>query len=182
MSVRGERMALVGEQEQVLGEQRFDDELGIVDRQMDDRRVELPRQQVRHECRGRAVLDDDPHVRVLLAEQAEELRHQPPRGGADHAEPGLAGHRRVAAGRVGGDVVDLAQHSTRPFHHPGAVLGEAAVGPVDERDPEFLLEPGDVARHVRLHGEQGPGRTGERTVIGDRHEGGELPHVHLQKR
>ncbi len=180
--VRGERMALVGEQEQVLGEQRLDDQLGIVHREMDHRRVQLAGQHARHERRRRAVLDDRSHVRVLLFEQAEELRHQPSRGRADHPDAALTRHHRVAAGHVGGDVVDLAQHPPGPLDDPRALLGQPAVGPIDERDAEFLLEPGDVAGDVRLHGEHRPCRAGERAVVGDGDQRGQLPDIHLQKR
>ena len=53
---------------------------------------------------------------------------------------------------------------------------------IDERDAELLLEPGDVAGDVRLHGEQRPRRGGERAVVGDGDERGELPDIHLEKR
>ena len=91
--VRGERMGLVGEQEQVLGEQRLDDELGVVHRQVDHGGVQLAGQHARDQRRRRAVLDDRPHVGVLLLQQAEELRHQPARGRADHADAALPRHR-----------------------------------------------------------------------------------------
>ena len=82
-------------------------------------------------------------------------------------------------GHVGGDLVHLAQDAAGPLDDPLAVVGEPALGPVDERRAELALEAGDVARHVRLHREQGPGRGGERAVVGDRHERRQLADVHL---
>ena len=60
-----------------------------------------------------------------------------------------------------------------------AVVGQPALGAVDERRAELPLEAGDVAGDVGLHREQGPGRGRERAVVGDRHERGELADVHL---
>jgi choline dehydrogenase-like flavoprotein len=92
-------------------------------------------------CVLAARLSEDPDVRVLLLEQTEELGHQPACRRADHADPALTRHHRIAAGHVGGDVVDLAQHAASPLDHTRPFLGEAAVGPVDEGDAEFLLQP-----------------------------------------
>ena len=53
--------------------------------------------------------------------------------------------------------------------------------PVDQGDAELALEPGDVAADVGLHGVQGTSGCGERAMIGDRHERGELAEIHLEK-
>ena len=45
----GQWVAVGGEQQQVLGEQRIDHELGFVDGQVDDRRVQLSGEHVRHQ-------------------------------------------------------------------------------------------------------------------------------------
>ena len=83
---------------------------------------------------------------------------------------------------VGGDVLHLAQDPPGPVDDAGAVLGEPALGAVDERRAELALQAGDVAGHVGLHREQGPGGGRERAVVGDRHQGGELADVHLPRR
>ena len=55
-------------------------------------------------------------------------------------------HVVVERGDVGGDVVDLVEHPAGPLDDSCALVGEAAVGAVDEGDAEFRLELGDVAR------------------------------------
>ena len=76
--------------------------------------------------------------------------------------------------------ISSTSRSTRraAFDDPQPVVGQTAVGAVDELGAELLLQPGDVAGHVRLHREQGSGGGRERAVVGDRHEGGELADVH----
>ena len=80
----------------------------------------------------------------------------------------------LASVEFGGDVVEFVEDPPCSLDDAGAVLGEAALGTVDERDAEFLLEAGDVARDVGLDGEQGARCGGERAVIGDRDQGGQL--------
>ncbi len=108
----------------------------------------------------------------------EEAGEQPPSGRAEHPEAYVADDVAVALGDLGGDLVELAQHPPGALDHSGAVVGEAAVGPVDQLRAQLLLQPSDVAGHVRLHREQGSSSCRERPVVGDRHEGGELADVH----
>ena len=61
---------------------------------------------------------------------------------------------------------------------PSAV--SRARGAVDEGHAELALEPGDVGRHVGLHGVQGAGGGREGAVVGDGHEGAQLAEVHRQ--
>ena len=88
----------------------------------------------------------------------------------------------VDGSHVGRDVVELTKDAAGPLDHPGPVVGQLALGPVDEHRPELLLEAGDVARDVGLHRVQRPRRGRERAVVRDRDEGGELTHVHLSER
>jgi hypothetical protein len=174
----GERVLAVHEEEEVFGEERFDDELGIVDREVDDRRVELAREDSGDD-RGRAALaDDGMHSGVLGGDGGQELRHEPSGGGADHTDAGIAGHVVVERRDVGGDVVDLVQDASGPLDDAVTLVGEHPVGAVDERDAELALELGDVARDVGLHRVERPGRGRERAVVGDGHDGGELSDVH----
>ena len=83
---------------------------------------------------------------------------------------------------VGGDVLHLAEDPPGPIDDPDAVLGQRALGAVDEGRAELTLEAGDVAGDVGLHREQRPRRRRERPVVGDRHEGGELADLHLSER
>ena len=96
---------------------------------------------------GRAALADDRvHARVAGRHRAQQLRHQPAGRGADDADPGVARHVVVERGDVGGDVVDLVQHAPGPLDHTLALVGEAAVGAVDQGDAELAFELGHVAR------------------------------------
>ena len=113
-----------------------------------------------------------------LVQRREEVGEQPPRGRAEDADAHVAGDLAVDRGDVGGDLVHLAQDPAGPLDDPLPVVGEAALGAVDEQGAELALEAGDVGRHVGLHGEQGPGGGRERPVVGDRHEGGQLADVH----
>ena len=85
----------------------------------------------------------------------EEPGEQPPSGRAEHPEAYITDDVTVALGDLGGDLVQLAQHPPGALDHPGAVIREAAVGPVDQLRTQLLLQPGDVGGHVRLHREQG---------------------------
>ena len=174
----GEGMTVTGEEQEILGEQRFDGELGRVDGQVHDGGVVLRREHRRDEHRGAALGDDDAELRVAHRHLGEEAGEQPARRRAEHAETDVADDVAVALGHLGGDVVDLAQDAPRPLDDAGSVVGQSAVGAVDEHRVELLLEAGHVARHVGLHREQRPGGGRERAVVGDRHEGGELAHVH----
>ena len=132
-----------------------------------------------HDRGGAALADDRVHPRVAGGDGAEQLRHQPAGGGADHADAGVARHVVVERGDVGGDVVDLVQDPPGPLDDPLALVGEAAVGAVDQGDAELAFELGDVPGDVGLHGVQRPGGGGERAVIGDGDDGGELTDVHV---
>ena len=63
----------------------------------------------------------------------EQAGEQPPRRGAEDAEADVAGDVAVDRGHVGGDVLHLAQDPPGPVDDPGPVLGEPALGAVDER-------------------------------------------------
>ncbi len=174
----GEVVGAVDEQDQVLGEQRLDDEFGVVDREVDDGGVELPGQHPGHD-RGRAALADDRmDPGMAFGDGTEQLRHQPSGGGADHPDAGVARHVGVERGDVGRDVVDLVEHAAGSFDDTDALVGEAAVGTIDQGDAEFAFELGDVARDVGLHGVQRPCGGREGAVIGDGDDGGQLSDVH----
>jgi hypothetical protein len=125
----------VDEQQEVLGEERLDDELGVVDREVDDRRVELAGEHAGHDRGGAALADDRVDARVFGGDGGEELRHEPAGGRADHPDAGVAGDVVVERGDVGGDVVDLVEHAPSPLDHPLALVGEDTVRPVDEHTP-----------------------------------------------
>ena len=171
-------MAVADEQQQVLGEQRFDGELRFVHRQVHDRRVVLAEQQRRDQRRRAALGDDDADLRMSHRHLGEQAGEQPARRRPEHAEAHVADDVAVTLGHLGGDVVELAQDPPSTLDDPRAVVGEATVGAVDELGAQLLLQAGDVAGHVGLHREQGSGGGRERAVVGDRDQGGELAHVH----
>ena len=61
------------------------------------------------------------------------------------------------------------------------LVGQSATLAIDQDHAQLLLESGDVAADVGLHGVQRSGGRGERAVVGDRHERGELAEIHLEK-
>ena len=120
--------------QQVLGEQRLDHQLGVVDREVDDGRVELPGQR----RSGSSV--------VVLPSWTIGVDAAGGRGATAASSCGIS-HRAVVPitpmraspddvgverGHVGGDVVDLVQDPAGPLDDPRALLGEAALGAVDE--------------------------------------------------
>ena len=60
----GERVVGLGDEEQVLGEQRLDGQLRVVDGQVDDGGAEATAQQSGDERRRAPLRDDGPHARV----------------------------------------------------------------------------------------------------------------------
>jgi hypothetical protein len=179
--VAGQVMASVHQQQQVFGEQRLDGDLGVVDRQVDDRSVDLLGDEARNQVGGVALVGSDMHARVLPAELQEELGEQPAGGGAQHTQARVASHFVAPGGHLCGDVVEFVQHPAGLLDHDDAVVGEAATLTVDEDHAELFLQPTDVPADVGLHGVQRSSRRRERTVVGDRDQGGELAEVHLEK-
>ena len=175
-------MLVVGEQHEILCEQRVHGHVGVVDRQMHDRRVEVARHDPGHERRGVALVHGDVDAGVHALHVRQELGEQPASRGADRAEPGFTGHVVAARGDVGGDVLQLVQHPAGALDHHHAFVGEAAPLAVDQDDAQLLFESRDVAADVGLHRVQRPSGGRERSVVGDRHEGCELPEIHLEKR
>ena len=155
------------DQQQVLGEQRLDGELRVVDGEVDDGGVEATAEEAGDERRRAPLGHDRAHAGVAGVERGEEPGEQPAGRGAEHAEAHVAGDLAVDRGHVGGDVLHLAQDPPGPLDDPLPVVGQPAVGPVDEGRAELPLEAGDVAGDVGLHGEQRLGGGRERAVVGD---------------
>ena len=81
----GERVLAVGDDDEVLGEQRLDHQLRVVDGEVDDGGADAAGEQARDEHRRAALGDDRPHVRVALVEGGEQAGEQPARGRAEDA-------------------------------------------------------------------------------------------------
>ena len=171
----------VSEQQQVLGEQGVDLQLGLVDRQVQDRRIDLRGLQAGEQAAGVALVDRDVHARVGSADLAEQLRQQPAGGRADDAEAGVAGDLVAPRRHFGGEVLQLVQDPPGTIDDDDALVGQAATLAIDQRDAQLTLEAGDVAADVGLHGVERTSGGGERAVVGDRHERGQLAEIHLRK-
>ena len=170
------------EEHEILGEEGHDQDVRVVHRPVEDGEVETTVHELgEHGDRG-ALGDDDPDPRVALADLGEQLGHEPTGRGADDADAYVARYLLAERGEVGDDGFELGGDAARPGGDQGALGGETTGRPIDEGDAQLALELGDVGRDVRLHGVQGLGGAGERPVVGDRHEGGELAKVHRQKR
>ena len=115
---------------------------------------------------------------MAAGHRLDERGHQPAGGGADDADAAHAGDLVAHRGDVGGEGVELGLDAAGPLDHDRALLGHLARGPVDEGDPELLLQPGDVGRDVGLHGVQGSGCRGEAPVVDHGEHGVELAQVH----
>ena len=115
-------------------------------------------------------------------ERREQRGHQPATGRSDDADAGVAGGVGAPRRHVGGDRVQLALDPPRPVDHRRALFGELTALTVDEGGAELLLQPGDVAGDVGLHGEQRSRGGGERPVVGDGQERVQLAKIHLGNR
>ena len=80
------------------------------------------------------------------------------------------------------DRVELADHALGAGDDEGAGFGELARGAVDELAAELELELLDVGRDVRLDRRERVGGGGERSVLGDGHDGVQLAEVHRKLR
>ena len=125
----GQRVARRGAtQQQVLGEQRLDVELGVVDREVDDG----ARRAGRRRAGGAASVvvrldDDDPHLRVARPQARSSSCGTSQRAVVPmHAEADVAGDLVAARGHVGGDGVELALDAPGPVDDHLALLGEPA--------------------------------------------------------
>ncbi len=168
------------EQEKLLREECFCGEVGLLDRKVDDRSVEEAGQHVRDEGGSAAFAEDGVHHRMKACHFLHDAGREPFGCRSDHADTSLPGNLRVEGSNVRCDVVEFVEDASGPFEHTFALVGETSRRPVDQGDTEFALEFSDMPRYVRLDGEEGAGSGRETAVIGDRHEGGELPEIHLK--
>ena len=97
------RQRMVGgrDEHEVLVEERLGVEVGIVDRQVDDREVEAAGLQLQRERRRGRLDHDDAHPGVLDPESVEQAGNQPAGGGADDADAHVAGDLGAEARDVG---------------------------------------------------------------------------------
>ena len=166
--------------QQLLLEEQFGIDVRIMERKREHRQIELAAVYLREQRCRRGVDDHHPYPRILDGHRLEERRDEPARGRADHADAGHARDLAVHRGDVGHERLELELDPPRPLHDGLAFSGELAAGPVDQGDAQLAFEPGDVGRHVGLHGVQRAGGGRERAVVGHGDEGAQLTEVHRQ--
>ena len=71
---------------------------------------------------------------------------------------------------VGINVLHLVQNAPSSGENHLALIGESAIGSVNEDSAQFLFETGDVGRDIGLHSVESLGRPGERAVLRDGHQ------------
>ena len=84
---------LEGLEEEVLVERTqewFDDEVGVIDGKVQDRRIEKTRNDVRHESRRTSFGDDGMHPRVGICHLAEHWGDRPSCDGPDDSKANVA--------------------------------------------------------------------------------------------
>ena len=116
-----------------------------------------------------------------LGDLTEQLRQQPASGGPDDPETRIAGDLVAARRHLRGEIFQLVKYPPSPVHDDHSLVGQASTLPIDQGDAELAFEAGDVAADVGLHGVEGTSGRGERAMIGDRHECGQLAKIHLKK-
>ncbi|CAB4765931.1 unannotated protein [freshwater metagenome] len=106
-----------------------------------------------------------------LLQPSQELRHQPTAGGTNDTKASVTRNDVIKGRDVGGDVIKFPQDPPTPFNDKIALVGDLTRGSVNQGDPEFLLETGNVGRHIGLHRKKCLGGCRKGSMIGDCHEG-----------
>ena len=140
------------DEHQVFLEELLGCQLDVVGGQVHDGEVEVTGKELERQRGGARLHHDGVDAGVLLAEPVEHASHDPPGGGADHAEPHVAAQLGAEAGDVGPDRVELGLHPPRPRHDCGAFDREPPGLTVDEGRVELALEVSDMRRDVGLDG------------------------------
>ena len=175
---RGHGVAVGHHQHQVLLEEQPGHQVPAGDREVEHGQVELAAGQLGLEAGGGPLHDDQAELRMALAGHVHQPGDQPAGGGPDHPHPDGAGDLVLAGGHVGDQGVELGEDAPGPGHHHRALLGEAAVGPVDQRAAELPLEPGHMGRDVGLHRVQVLGGGREGAVVADGGQRLQVPQFH----
>ncbi len=177
----GQGVAGGGDHDEVLLEERFHDDVVVVDGEVDHGQVEGAGQQLGEQRGGVALQDADAHLGVAPGHGGQEGGEQPASGGAEDSQADVAGDLVAHRGDVGHEGVELALDPAGPGDHGQAFLGEPARRAIHQDGAQLPLQAGDVGGHVRLHGVEpgGRGREGAHLVDGD--EGGELAQIHRQE-
>ena len=130
----------------------------------------------RSSCRRRGGNEFDDGGGPVLAERGEDLLQARPEdfAAADPQQPGLAGGQiGGGAGRLAAGVQDPA--GVRQERLPIRGEGDLPAGAVEQLDPQFAFQPGDLLADRGLDNVQRFGGPAEMTVLRDGHEVPQLP-------
>src|SRR4029079_16820958 len=111
------------ETDEVLLEQRLDQEATVVDRFRDDRLRELTVDELGEESLRRTFVDAQPHAGRALAQVGDQRGHQPTTRSADDAEARVSGIEALQQRDVGAHRLELAVDPSRAVEHEQAGLG-----------------------------------------------------------
>ena len=167
-----------------LAAERRDPQAGDGRGQGHDRDVEPALADVVEEAPRRRRLEPHLDVGGHRGEPAQRARDRARQRRRRVADP--QPHRRPCRGRARGATghLGLLEDPPRLLEHRGAGLRQldAAVGPLQEPDPELGLELADLLAHRGLRDVQALGRAAEVQLLGDGDEVAEVPELHLTGR
>ncbi len=167
------------DQDDVLFEQRLGDEVAARHGEGEHGQIETARRQLGLEAQRGAVGHDQMQPGMAFGELGQEHGHEPAGGGAENADPYVAGHRLAQGPDVGHEGVELTHDPIGPGHHDLSVGGETTRRPVYEGGPQFALQTGHVGGDVGLDRAQMVGGGGERSMLGHRHQRLQVSEFHL---
>ena len=160
-------MTLWHDQHEVLFEKLLDHEVAGAEREVEQGQIELPGCQLGLEA-GRGPLDrHQPELRVAVSDCIHEPGDEPRSGGGDHAHPYGAADLVLAGGHIGDQSIELGQDAAGSGQYHHALLGQAAVAPVDHGSAQLTLEASHMGRDVRLHRAEVLGGSREGAVVAD---------------
>ncbi|CAM5408500.1 hypothetical protein SGLAM104S_04654 [Streptomyces glaucescens] len=125
-------------------------------RQPEEREVQLPLPDLRHQVVTAPGPQDDLDLRVPGPVPPEHVRHVHGGGGHDHADGEPATDHSGRGGGIGdcplggGQTLPRADQERRP----GTGQLHPAAGPGEQPDPQLPFQPGDPVTERRLHHEQ----------------------------
>ena len=167
------------EQDQFLFEEWPHVEIGVVERQVHERSMQLPANNVRDERRRTSFADDRVDAWMVARHAGEKRRHEPTGDGADHPDAGITSDIGVSARDIGADVVEFVHDSSGALDHALALVGHSAGRSLDERHAKLAFKLCDMSRNIRLHGVESTRCRRETSVFCDGDQCRELPEVHL---
>jgi len=166
------------DEDEVLVEERRRGQGLLVDRERDDREVQLPRCELRLEGARDALDEPERDTGVARTHGVEQEGDQPAPDGPDHADADRARDLGAQRDHLRGRCLELGERAAGAQGDGLALLGEPTGGSIDERRLELPLEPRDPRRDVGLDRAEGGGGRRERAARVDLDQGLELAQLH----